>query len=103
MRGGAGAGENGGLEAHPLKRDAEFWLDDGTVILVARDVEFRVYSGLLVSLSPIFQDLLAQPHELRALSIHGSHDIQCPVVRLSDSPEDLRHILRAYMPGVDTT
>ncbi|KAI0703103.1 hypothetical protein C8Q76DRAFT_861376 [Earliella scabrosa] len=103
LRGGAGAGEHGGLEAHPLKRDDEFWLDDGTVILVARDVEFRVYSGLLVSLSTVFQDLLAQPHELRALSIHGSLDIQCPVVRLSDSPEDLRHILRAYMPGVDTT
>ncbi|KAM5537293.1 hypothetical protein V8D89_009023 [Ganoderma adspersum] len=29
------------------RRDPEFWFSDGTVILVAKDVKFRIYRGLL--------------------------------------------------------
>ncbi|KAI0753692.1 hypothetical protein C8Q74DRAFT_330652 [Fomes fomentarius] len=83
-----------------LHRDEEFWLDDGTVILVARDVEFRVYSGLLANHSPVFRELIAKPHSTRPVSINNNHEVFCPVVQLSDTPEDLRHLLRAYMsPG----
>ncbi len=32
-----------------LRRHEEFWLDDGTIVLVAQDTAFRVYRGLLAS------------------------------------------------------
>ncbi|KAI0742447.1 hypothetical protein C8Q80DRAFT_1188462 [Daedaleopsis nitida] len=36
-------------------RDGEFWYEDGSIILVARDVEFRIYyKGLLAIHSSIF-------------------------------------------------
>ena len=84
--------------------DAEFWFDDGTVILVARGVEFRIYGGLLAHHSPVFKELLAQAHPPPTPSSAGGDTSSCPVVHLSDSPEDLRHLLRAYMPSKkDTT
>ncbi|KAI0691738.1 hypothetical protein C8Q76DRAFT_826627 [Earliella scabrosa] len=81
------------------RKDEEFWFDDGTVILVARNVEFRVYAGHLSAVSPVFKDLIAQPHPTRTVSIEGQHNIPCRVVPLTDSPEDLRHVLRAHMPN----
>ncbi|KAI0742434.1 hypothetical protein C8Q80DRAFT_1188366 [Daedaleopsis nitida] len=75
-----------------LKRDADFWFDDGTVILIAWDVEFRVYSGLLTSQSSVFKDLLAQPQPVRTVTIHGIEKIPCPILHLSDSPEELRYL-----------
>ncbi|TFK85589.1 hypothetical protein K466DRAFT_601034 [Polyporus arcularius HHB13444] len=82
-------------------RDVEFWLDDGTAIITARDVEFRVYKGVLATHSPFFKDLLAQSHATRTVSLDAAQQISCPVVKVDDSPEDLRHILRAYMPRTD--
>ena len=82
----------------PLKKDEEFWFEDGTVILHAGDVEFRVYGGLLESHSTVFKELFAQSHPTRAVSIAGRTDFLCPVIKLSDSPHDLRHVLRSCMP-----
>ncbi|KAI0683670.1 hypothetical protein C8T65DRAFT_749390 [Cerioporus squamosus] len=79
------------------RRDEEFWFDDGTVILVARDVEFRVYSGILGNKSPVFRELFSQPRPTRLVSIHSLPEIPCSVVTLTDDPDDLRHILRIYM------
>ena len=84
-----------------VKQDEEFWFDDGTVILVARDtVEFRVYRGVLAGLSSVFKDLFAEHHALRevCMNIQGVPTFPCPVVQVSDSPEDLRHLLRACFP-----
>lgn len=80
------------------KRDEEFWYSDGSIILVAGDVEFRIYKGLLADHSPVFRDMfsLPQPPVIASLTIDT-----CPVVHLSDSPYDLRHVLRAYMPKGD--
>ncbi|OSD03866.1 hypothetical protein PYCCODRAFT_1365143 [Trametes coccinea BRFM310] len=78
----------------PLVRDAEFWYDDGTIILIARDVEFRVYKGILAEHSPVFSDMFSFPQPPPDPNAEPS----CPVVHLSDSPEDLRHVLRVYMP-----
>ncbi|RPD58542.1 hypothetical protein L226DRAFT_466457 [Lentinus tigrinus ALCF2SS1-7] len=85
------------------KKDEEFWFGDGTVILIARDVEFRVYSGVLATHSPIFRDKFCEDNPIRNVSINGKSDVPCPVVMLTDSPEDLRHILRAYMLPSDTS
>lgn len=77
------------------KEDGEFWFDDGTVILVARNIEFRVYKGVLVGLSSVFKALFARQHPLRNVHMDGVPSFPCPVVQVSDSPEDLRHLLRA--------
>ncbi|KAI0691723.1 hypothetical protein C8Q76DRAFT_634760 [Earliella scabrosa] len=77
-------------------RDAELWYDDGTVILVARGVEFRLYKGILAEHSLVFQDMFStqQPRSSSPLQ-----DSTCPVIHLSDSPESLRHFFRALLPG----
>lgn len=71
-----------------MKKDDEFWFEDGTVILVAGDVEFRVFMGLLANRSAIFKDLFAQTHPMRAVSLCGQQRISCPVVTLTDSAHD---------------
>ena len=80
-------------------QDGEFWFEDGTVILVARDVEFRVYGGLLADHSPVLRNLFARPgHPVRSVTKPGQPEFLCPVISLEDSPEDLRHVLRVYIP-----
>ena len=40
-----------------VTKDKEFWFNDGTVILVAQDVEFCIYKGILAEHSPVFSDM----------------------------------------------
>lgn len=82
-----------------LERDEEFWINDGTVILVATNVEFRIYRGLLSDHSPVFKSMFAEQHPTRVVPIDEQQSITCPVIQLTDSPQDLRHILRAYISG----
>ncbi|RPD58531.1 hypothetical protein L226DRAFT_466593 [Lentinus tigrinus ALCF2SS1-7] len=79
------------------KKDEEFWFEDGTVILVAQAVEFRVFKGVLADHSPVFADMFSLPQPPEAASI------SCPVVHVTDTPEDLRHMLRVYMPKTDSS
>ncbi len=82
-------------------RDEEFWFEDGSIILVAGDVEFRVFKSILAEYSPVFSDMfrLPQPPSPPSSSEDADEPADpCPVVHLSDAPEDLRHILRVTMP-----
>ncbi|KAL7278468.1 hypothetical protein ACG7TL_007467 [Trametes sanguinea] len=77
-------------------QDAEYWFEDGNIILVAQDVSFKVYKGLLAEHSEVFRSMFlvaqgAQP------STEQSTD-GCPVVPLDDSPEDLRQLFRLIFP-----
>lgn len=81
------------------QHDEEFWYDDGTIILIAGNVEFRVYKGILAEHSPVFSDMFSLPQPPQGAVTPG--DPPCPVVHVSDSPEDLRHVLRVYMPKSD--
>ncbi|EIW56911.1 uncharacterized protein TRAVEDRAFT_81808, partial [Trametes versicolor FP-101664 SS1] len=76
-------------------RDEEFWSSDGDIILVARDVEFRVYKGLLADHSPVFRDMFSLPQSPAPSSTTVPAEGPRPVVHLSDSSEDLRHMLRS--------
>ncbi|KAI0703096.1 hypothetical protein C8Q76DRAFT_801946 [Earliella scabrosa] len=87
-------------QAH--KKDEEFWFEDGNIILVAADIKFRVYRGLLAAHSPVFHDMFSLPQPATRTDADACHDDTCPVVHLTDAPEDLRHILRAYMPQDNT-
>ena len=76
------------------QRDEEFWFEDGTVILIACNTEFRFYKGLLASVSPVFKQLFAECRALRNVRMDEEQTYSCPVVHVSDSPEDLRYVLR---------
>ncbi|KAM5539653.1 hypothetical protein V8D89_006762 [Ganoderma adspersum] len=76
-----------------LKRSDEFWIEDGNIVLVAGETAFRVYRGLLALQSTVFTDLFASSSP----SAEERFD-DCPVIRLTDSPQDLAHLLRALLP-----
>ena len=74
------------------KRDTELWFEDGNLVLVAEDVEFKLYRGPLIAHSLVFKDMLSLPQP-------PDRDESCPVIPLYDSPNDLRHVLRVFVPG----
>ncbi|KAL1938146.1 hypothetical protein VTO73DRAFT_11975 [Trametes versicolor] len=79
--------EPGNIEVSSRKRDEEFWYEDGSIILVARDVEFRVFKGILAEHSPVFRDMFSLPQPPTTSSISSSSEQDtCPVVHLLDSP-----------------
>ncbi|KAI0705964.1 hypothetical protein C8T65DRAFT_809535 [Cerioporus squamosus] len=82
-------------------RDEEFWYEDGTIILVARNVEFRVYKGVLADHSSVFADMISLPQPTSSSS--SPAHVDCPLIYLEESPEDLRHILRALFPKKSAT
>lgn len=84
-------------QARPSDReqDEELWFQDGTIILACRGTAFRVYRGPLIDQSPVFGDMLSLPQP----SLDVRQGWNCPVVRLQDSPDDLRHLLRILMPS----
>ncbi|PIL23600.1 hypothetical protein GSI_14913 [Ganoderma sinense ZZ0214-1] len=81
-------------ELEDATRDKELWLDDGNIVLVCGGIMFKVYRGLLAAQSPVFGDMFTV-----ASSSSGAHLGDVPTVRLTDSPEDLRHLLRALVPS----
>lgn len=88
----SGGCRNTDSQVTETQKDSEFWYEDGNVILLARDVKFRVYKGILADHSPVFKDMFSLPQP------PGSVE-SCPTVRITDSPEDLRHVLRVYIRG----
>ncbi|EIN04259.1 hypothetical protein PUNSTDRAFT_138655 [Punctularia strigosozonata HHB-11173 SS5] len=69
----------------------ELWYEDGTIILVAQDVGFKVYRMLLAQHSSVFADMLAiSSPETNHDLVHG-----CPLVHMPDPVDDLRLFLLA--------
>ncbi|KAH9835470.1 uncharacterized protein C8Q71DRAFT_766019 [Rhodofomes roseus] len=80
-------------EQKPPIHDEEFWFTDGSAVVVAGDVAFRVYEGLLTRDSSVFRDLFgARRRSASAERIDG-----CVVVRLPDVAEEVRVLLRALL------
>ena len=77
------------------EQDDEFWYEDGTIYLTAGNVAFKAYRGPLVEHSPVFRDMFSLPQPPTTTEPSLPH----PVVPLQDSPQDLRHLLRALMPS----
>ncbi|KAM5544059.1 hypothetical protein V8D89_002245 [Ganoderma adspersum] len=71
------------------KKDEEFWFDDGNIIVVAGDTAFKLYKGILSSVSPVFKDLFSMPQPNNPETMDG-----CLVVRLNDSATELGHFFR---------
>ena len=73
-----------------VEKCQDLWYQDGTVVLQAESLQFRIYGGILAENSPVFRDMftLAQPQ--------GDELSEgCPVVRLHDSKSDLYHFLKS--------
>ncbi|KAM5539308.1 hypothetical protein V8D89_006999 [Ganoderma adspersum] len=87
-----------GISLNSLKRHAEFWFDDGSVVLVARNTGFRVYRALLAAQSTVFSDMFSSSSPDAEAMLEG-----CPVVQLSDSPRDVEHFLRVLLPKAQPT
>ena len=82
-----------------FSKDIEFWLEDGTVVLLVRGVGFRVYEGWLADASPVLKELFVRrSNETLWFRTGGRARIHCAVVPLDDTPEDWRHLLRMCMP-----
>lgn len=73
-----------------LVRDTETWFEDGNIVLVAGTRD----KGLLVAPSSVFADMFFASRPQADELFEG-----CPVVRLSDSPEELRHMLDVLIPN----
>ena len=72
-------------------RDEEFWFDDGTVILIASNVESRVYKSTLSEHSIVSSNKFALP---KPSPDARSREYGCPIVHLGDSAMGLRELLR---------
>ena len=84
-------GRNVNLPASALRKDGDVWLSDGSIVVAAADnVAFRVHKSTLSRRSEIFNDLFSLPNADKATAetMDG-----CPVVRVTDSSVDIRHLL----------
>ena len=70
--------------------------DDGNLILLAGTTAFRVYRGILIKKSAVFADMF----DTGSLDASQMFD-GCPVVHLSDHPEDLRDFFQYLIPCLD--
>ncbi|KAJ6456121.1 hypothetical protein C8R45DRAFT_914198 [Mycena sanguinolenta] len=71
------------------------WHKDGSVILQAANTQFRVHWSVLALHSTVFRDMEGLPQPPDEPAIDG-----CPIVELSDDPNDLEYLLKAlYFPA----
>ena len=70
------------------EKDNEFWFDDGNIILIAGNPQFRVYQGPLIRHSPVFRDMLSlvQPE------VETGCAKAIRTIPLTDSALDIRHL-----------
>jgi hypothetical protein len=71
---------------------SQYWFEDGNIILQAENTLFRVHQSILSRQSQIFKDTFAMPQA--ASDEDESERVEgCPVIPLSDTAEDLGHII----------
>ena len=81
----------------PFQCDVALWLEDGNLILRTNDsIGFRIYEGLLCKQSPVFASMLS------GVMKGGPATDGCPVIDLTDSAADLRHLLQLILPTSPT-
>ena len=76
----------------------DFWFADGNVVLLARDVAFKVHRGPLVRHSDIFRDMFSLPQGAGGAK-STSEDAILPVVHLQDNPHDIKILLGSVVFG----
>jgi capsid portal protein len=76
-------------EDEPITR-SDIWYEDGSVVLQARNTQFRVHWGVLAQHSSFFRDMQKLPQPPDQPNADG-----CPIVELQDEVADVEHLLRA--------
>ena len=69
------------------KRSAQFWFEDGNVVLQAQDSLFRVHRSHLILHSDVMKDFFSCPQPEGAPTIEG-----CPLIHLPDSKLDISNL-----------
>ena len=86
------------LVPHEVVRDSDVWFEDGNVVIVAQQTAFRVHRGVLSRHSETFSGLFTLP---RPVGDAAEDDIDgCPIIRITDSSHDLKHLLHALYDGL---
>ena len=87
--------EGSNLTRSTLEQDTEVWLADGNIVIIAQTgTAFRVHKSTLAQRSEVFRDLFTVPAPETVASFDG-----CPLVYVSDSPDDLRRLLLVLCCG----
>ena len=74
------------------------WLDDGSIVLQAQAVQFRVHRSVLARNADIFADMFQMPQPDKPMEGQVFVD-GCLVLELDDDPTELGHFLRALYDG----
>ncbi|GJE88559.1 hypothetical protein PsYK624_046420 [Phanerochaete sordida] len=77
------------------ERSKDLWLEDGNVIIAARDMAFRVHASVLVRRSEVFKVLLGGT----ALAQLREKYERCPVLRVEDDSRVLHDMLQVLYDG----
>ncbi|PIL26160.1 hypothetical protein GSI_11915 [Ganoderma sinense ZZ0214-1] len=76
-------------------RDEEIWFEDGNIVLQTSNIEFRVYKGPLMTLSPVLQTMC---QNTPTSPYPGA--VKLTYLDLWDTtPDELRHVLRFVYGG----
>lgn len=68
-----------------VKKHETLWFDDGNVVIASEDMLFRLHRGIVCHHSQVFRDMFSAPHTGESTDVVED----CPVVRVSDSGENL--------------
>ena len=68
-------------------RSAQFWFDDGNVVLQGSATQFRVHRSVLSYHSPIMNDCFQSAQPQDEPTIEG-----CPLIHLQDSEKDISNM-----------
>lgn len=94
--------ENEQLNDHPRlidivesKPHPKLWFDDGSLVIQASSVRYRIHRTIVCQHSAIFRDMMAMPQpDDGSLDNENTFD-GCPLVKLEDSSDDLSMLLEA--------
>ncbi|KAF7370433.1 BTB domain-containing protein [Mycena sanguinolenta] len=77
-------------ENEAITRSTDRWFSDGSIVLQAGKVQFRIHWGILALHSSVFRDMQGLPQPSDEPNVDG-----CPVVHLQDDPTDVEYLLKA--------
>ncbi|KAI0784160.1 hypothetical protein C8Q75DRAFT_736305 [Abortiporus biennis] len=97
---GSSTGDRLQYSSKSLVKNTALWFDDGTIVLQAQNVLYRVYAGHLARYSKVFTDMLAIPQSSDSEDDSLEKYEGVPLVFLPDSSFDTTNFLMALLhPG----
>ncbi|KAI0776588.1 hypothetical protein BD413DRAFT_602162 [Trametes elegans] len=73
-----------------VERSRDYWFNDGNIVLIVRDIAYKIHKSVLSRHSEVFRDLFSAPSTAADAYFDG-----CPALCLSESPEDVGNFLKA--------